>query len=197
MITTALAITTAVLAGVSLLLSGAGMILHALAPRTKTTLDDRAAAELDKLRADVDELRKLLPATDASRKPQTGRVRNSVLVGLAMFGLAAVIVASTLGCGAAQKQALKDLATCSETAAVQDLTPTVESILMSAVTGKISKESALAQLDGLGSSLGMDELACAVRAAQAFFATKQAGPSDTSAAAAKLAGEYLSGRGYK
>lgn len=55
-----------VLAGVATILAGVSVVLHAVAPRTKTTVDDRAAAAFDAARTDVlavlSLLRQLVPA---------------------------------------------------------------------------------------------------------------------------------------
>lgn len=51
-----MAVVSLVVAGIAVLLGGASMVLHAIAPRTKTTLDDRAAAGVDAIRLDIAKL---------------------------------------------------------------------------------------------------------------------------------------------
>lgn len=58
---TIIAIGLAALAGVETLLRGASMILHAVAPRTKTTVDDRLAERVDLVHDKLDALLALVP----------------------------------------------------------------------------------------------------------------------------------------
>lgn len=112
-----------------------------------------------------------------ARKPQGGRARLTLLALLGLFAVAACSL--SMGCGAAQKKALKDLATCSELAAVKDLTPTVENIIAEGTADW--KQN----LIDLGKRYGTDELACAVQAAAEFFAS----PAGTAKMGAILAAE--------
>jgi hypothetical protein len=170
--TTVLAAALIIATAASLVLSGLSLVLHKWAPKSKAT------ADVDALRKDLDEVKALLPASPVqAKKPESGRASLTLV---ALLALAAVAACSlTMSCGASQKAALKNLATCTELAAVKDLTPTVESIIASGVS------SWQAQLEALGKSFGMDELACAVTAAQQFFAS----PAGTAKMAAMLAAE--------
>jgi hypothetical protein len=53
-------LTGVVLGGVGVILGGISMILHAIAPRTRTTIDDRAAAGVDAFRTELATLSSLL-----------------------------------------------------------------------------------------------------------------------------------------
>lgn len=103
----ALAVVTLVIAALGAVLGGIGAALHLVAPRTKTTLDDRAAAKIDELLG----LLRLVPiptpsgtvATSFDSKtattvklPQSGRVHLGTAV---LVALAALLALPLLGCG--------------------------------------------------------------------------------------------------
>jgi hypothetical protein len=134
----------------------------------------------------------LLPGVAAATAPKQGQSGRASLTLVALLALAAIAACSlTMSCGASQKASLKNLATCTELAAVKDLTPTVESIIASGVS------SWQAQLDALGKAFGIDELACAVTAAQQFFASRLGAGSDGDATAEQRASTWLAEHGYK
>ena len=190
-ISTAFVLVAAILGGVSTLLAGASLILHALAPHTKTKLDDKAAADIDKLKTDVDKLTKLLPINPSNAK-QSGRVRLTMLAVLALAAVAACSL--SMSCTAAQKKAVSDFGHCEETAAVKDLEGPIKSIGDQFIAGKLTKDSALALLDSFGVSYGLDTVGCAVTFVEQAFGAKVSGSADTGAAT-DLYNEWLSKHG--
>lgn len=119
-LSTVLATIALVLAGVGAILGGLSPVLHAIASRTKTTVDDRLAADVDAahVKADaahakLDELREMferafpgagVPSATSelptvpnapARRPQSGRAR---LVLLGLLAAIAVALLSSSGC---------------------------------------------------------------------------------------------------
>src|SRR5262245_36203939 len=106
-----LTLTGVVLGGLGAILGGASMILHAIAPRTKTPVDDQLAADVDSLHGKVDDVLGLLrgvapggaapssststvaPIVAPARNPQSGRVALGVVLVAALPALMAVGIA--------------------------------------------------------------------------------------------------------
>jgi hypothetical protein len=84
------------LALVAAVLSAASLVLHVVAPRTKTTVDDRVMAGIDTLLGIV--------RTQAPKPPPTGPFGPIAVLALVLLGLAA---ASSSACTPAQRTAAK------------------------------------------------------------------------------------------
>jgi len=90
-----------ILGGLGVILGGVSTILHAIAPRTKTTIDDRAEVIVDTLRAEVASLTGLVrgllgqavPGTEAAKLPTLSDLRGATddgggeIVGIARGGI--------------------------------------------------------------------------------------------------------------
>ncbi len=108
-----------------------------------------------------------------------GAMRTIVKTAAAL--LFVVLLSQQMSCGGAQKAAEHAALVCAESAAVKDLTPTAESILVNgAPSGAAGWE---AQLVALGVAFGSDVVNCAVVAAQAsLHATVGAGSGNAATA---------------
>jgi len=78
-----LSLTGVVLGGVGVILGGISMILHAIAPRTRTTIDDRATAGVDAFRTELATLSSLLRGLIAQAAPGTEAVKLPAIGSLA------------------------------------------------------------------------------------------------------------------
>lgn len=133
-----------------------------------------------------------LPRARALLAQPRGIVQRGLIFGLATVALGGGLM---LACGAQSKKALADLGHCSESAAWNDLKPTVQSILESVSNWK-------AQLEALGVKFGEDELICAVSSVEEVFAAKIGAAPDAASAAVAVAAraraeEFLREHGVK
>lgn len=94
----AVALIALVLSGLGAILGGLSVVLHAIAPKTKTTLDDRAADSVDRLHDKVDDVLAVVrgiapaPAPPLAKTPQGGFATPSIGLGIAVFGCFACLV---------------------------------------------------------------------------------------------------------
>jgi len=97
-----------VLGGLSLILSGGSIIMHAIAARTTNKVDDAIADGIDKVRSEVVKVISLLgakdPATAAAvvapppKAPESGHVLLTVMATLAIGGIIGLATLGTAGC---------------------------------------------------------------------------------------------------
>lgn len=107
-----LAFGAVLIGGIGGILGGVSIVLHAIAPRTKTVVDDELAAGVDAAHDKLDEalglLRMVVPASSApssttstvaspARNPQSGRVTLGVLLAAALPVLIAVGIGMCIG----------------------------------------------------------------------------------------------------
>jgi hypothetical protein len=153
----------AALAGFETVLKGLSMALHAIAPRTKTPIDDDLAKSVDELhdkidlvRADLTELAgaivpaaKAQPALATVRNPQAGMVGGGMLAGLGSLSVIALIVGLAVGhasgCTKAQLKADavtagRDLVNC--TGQALGATPALDLATLVAVANAVATERA-------------------------------------------------------
>ena len=118
--------TAVVLGGIGTILGGISVVLHAIAPRTKTTVDDTLAADVDAGRAKLNELLAFLhglalptapvnttatnvtitsPQTPSAKAAQAGRARTSVIATLAIGAAALGAVLALAGCSTLRSSA--------------------------------------------------------------------------------------------
>lgn len=101
-LTAMLALVGAVAGGLGLILGGLSTVLHAIAPRTKTTIDDTAAADIDALHAKLDRVLAMvtpIPSKPAAQPPGTG----AAVLALVVLGLAGA--GALTACTAAKAEA--------------------------------------------------------------------------------------------
>lgn len=83
-----LALIAVVLGGLGAILGGTSVILHAIAPRTKTQLDDRAAAGVDAAHAKLDQVLGLLRGIVPSASSAPNSTASTLLPILMLAGIA-------------------------------------------------------------------------------------------------------------
>lgn len=191
---TIIALGLAALAGVETLLRGASMILHAIAPRTKTTFDDKLAEDVDEIHDKLDMLLKLAPRPPGAVPIVTG---GAAILLVLLGGLA---ISQSAACGstskAAGKAVLSDVVDCTTADRVKLETqfgPTVEQALQRAtgLDGKVD----LPSLTEIGRSLEADGWCVLEKeVARLMAAALTRNPSSPAAAAAPLDAEDLAGK---
>jgi hypothetical protein len=193
---TIIALGLAALAGVETLLRGLSMILHAVAPRTKTTADDKLAEDVDAIHDKLDMLLKLAPRPPGA-VPVVAKVGGATILLVLLGGLA---ISQSAACGstskAVGKTVLADAIECTTADRVKleaQFGPVFEQALQRAIgpDGKID----LPSLADIGRSLEVDGW-CVLEheVARLVAAALSKNPSAPAAAAAPLDAEDLAAK---
>lgn len=146
------------------------LLLRFIAPRTKTTVDDKALSVVDRLLA---WLKKLNP-----------------MATIAVVVLVAVATAA-VACGPKASTTLHAIGGCAESAAEKDIIPAVASVLENG-----APDSWEAELEALAIAYGRDLVICTVADVGEQEAAKQGGVNSKAAQAAARARAYLAKLSY-